>query len=534
MQRPGGWRGSAALTLALVLVAAATVVLLDRFARHEFTVHLRGQAARALALAATAATPYEWRFRTADDLVAGQPFDARSFDFVDGGLSVQARDRPFEIGVPLPRPLDVRTFPHLHIVFDAGFDGELRISLREKLHAPVLTGAPIAFGRGTNDTLADLQGLAWAAEQKADAVGPPHTAAVLRLQFFPRTAGTLLLRSAALQRLPDYHPLDLRGTPRIIEAGEHGGNPLDVYRIPFAPQTQEAQLANLAAGRASTAPPLILLPERGRVEQQIALRNAVFAALPNAILIPEGQFDQTFAAARSLANAGLSAPRKSTQWQIVALFAAVLLVARIRSPRNPRWRALLEIVLTLAAPTWLILGGNYDGNLHTPQTVLIGLSLIYAVSLSLPRVWHWNGNAEAWLLSGLVVGLALAIGLSLQGSASHLAAAPGMRQILRYIGWALLQQYLICAVCTERWNVITGDALPAAYLGALCFALLHTPNAALMVATFIGGLCWCTIYLRHRALLPLAVSHASSALLLSSLLPTDILHSAEVSARFFQ
>ena len=56
MQRPGGWRGSAALTLALVLVAAATVVLLDRFARHEFTVHLRGQAARALALAATAAT----------------------------------------------------------------------------------------------------------------------------------------------------------------------------------------------------------------------------------------------------------------------------------------------------------------------------------------------------------------------------------------------------------------------------------------------------------------------------------------------
>jgi membrane protease YdiL (CAAX protease family) len=55
-----------------------------------------------------------------------------------------------------------------------------------------------------------------------------------------------------------------------------------------------------------------------------------------------------------------------------------------------------------------------------------------------------------------------------------------------------------------------------------------------MVATFVGGLCWCGIYLRYRALLPLAVSHAVSALLLSALLPTDILHSAEVSVRFFQ
>jgi membrane protease YdiL (CAAX protease family) len=55
-----------------------------------------------------------------------------------------------------------------------------------------------------------------------------------------------------------------------------------------------------------------------------------------------------------------------------------------------------------------------------------------------------------------------------------------------------------------------------------------------MVATFVGGLCWCAIYLRYRALLPLAVSHAASALLLGMLLPVDIVRSAEVSARFFQ
>jgi len=35
-------------------------------------------------------------------------------------------------------------------------------------------------------------------------------------------------------------------------------------------------------------------------------------------------------------------------------------------------------------------------------------------------------------------------------------------------------------------------------------------------------------------LLPLGVSHAASALVLSTLLPVEILHSAEVSVRFFQ
>ena len=70
--------------------------------------------------------------------------------------------------------------------------------------------------------------------------------------------------------------------------------------------------------------------------------------------------------------------------------------------------------------------------------------------------------------------------------------------------------------------------------GALTFALMHTPNASLMLATFAGGLWWCALFLRERALLPIAVSHAASALVLIALLPQDWLYSAEVSARFFQ
>ena len=197
-------------------------------------------------------------------------------------------------------------------------------------------------------------------------------------------------------------------------------------------------------------------------------------------------------------------------------------------------RALLEIALTLAAPMWLVVSGRIDGNaLHSPQTVLIGLSLIYAISLTLHPSWGLNGSAPAWLAAVSVVMFAIVVGIAAHVSDSHTAGLPVPSRFTLYLGWALLQQFLICAICTERWRLVTGSAPAAIYLGALCFALLHTPNATLMLATFAGGLAWCAIWLRYRTLLPIAFSHAASALALSALLPADVLHSAEVSVRFF-
>jgi hypothetical protein len=533
--RVGGWRhGAAVAVFACCILVGAW--LLDLFARREFTVHLRNQAAYALELAAAAETPYRWRFRSRDDLLAGHPFDADDYAFADGALRVEAGSRPFEVGLPLARPLALLNFPLFHIELEAERSGELRLAVREKLRGPELLSAPLAFAPGAAAVDLDLQALAWTRGGSSDAVPAPRKAATLRLRLALSAPGRIVLRSAALQRAAGYVPLDLGRTPPIVaaDAASDAAGPF-VFRLPFEPEREQAGIARIVARRDGTAAPaLILLPQHGRVEQQIALRNAVFAALPNAILIPEAQYEETFERARAKLSAGNGPMPLSTQWNLVAAFALILVIARMRSPRNPRLRALLVIVLTLAVPTWLIVCGNYDGTLHTPQSVMIGLCLIYAISLSQPRVWHWNGTARTWCYAGLVATLALAIGLALHGDPGRLTAAPGLRQIARYIVWALLQQYLVCAVCTERWKVITGSVLASTYLGALGFALLHTPNAALMLATFVGGLCWCAIYLRERALLPLAVSHAASALLLSALLPQDILHSAEVSVRFFQ
>jgi len=193
----------------------------------------------------------------------------------------------------------------------------------------------------------------------------------------------------------------------------------------------------------------------------------------------------------------------------------------------------VEIALVFAVPVWLIVGGHFSGRVDLVQGLLIAASAIYAISLGLPRTWLWIGSARSWIFAAAVVALAISIGFALHRSGEPLRTIDSGHTV-RYLGWALIQQYLICAIVLPRWQTLTGSALAAIYLSALCFSLLHTPNSTLMLATFAGGLCWCALYLRERALFPLAFSHAASALLLIALLPADILLSAEVSARFFQ
>jgi len=527
------WR-SGLPALAFLALIAVTVVGLDLFAHRAFNAHLREQAARSLALASTGGTPYQWRFAGPEDLIAGHPFGSEDFAFNDGALRWRA-DGPVEVGIVLARTLSLSTFPRLHLDATADSAGELRIVVREKLAEQEFVSAPVAFSAGHYDGVLDIGGLAWFIDGAKQATAPPREAAMLRVRFVLAHSGEITLRSAAMRRAPGYSPLELGAQPMIVEPGHAPpAGAIGVFRLPFDSILQQVDIAAIAAGAGASGQPLILLPQRGRVEQQMALRNAVYAALPAAILVPESAFAETFADARALVASGFGeAPARST-WAPVAVLALLLLIAKFRSPRDPRRRALFELALTMAAPLWLILGDHFDGTLHASDYALIGLTVAYAISLSLPRVWHWDGDLRAWGYAALVVALALAIGLILHGSGVQATPTPGLRQVLRYFGWALLQQYLVCAIYAERWNIVTGNRYLAAWLGALGFSLMHAPNAALMLATFAGGLCWCAIYLRYRALLPLALSHTACALSLVVLLPADIMRSAEVSVRFFQ
>ncbi len=519
-----------------IIVLAVTAWLLVQLAERQFTAHLRDQAAHALALSATGDTPYRWRLQGADDIVAGSVFGADDSRFSDSELVVRSSGSPFEVGLPLTRPVDLRRFPHLQIAIAADSvasnpGAKLQVVVREKLDAPELVTASTSLQSGARALAIDLAAPGWTSQ--AHVVAAPVVAAMLRLRVALPAGQQLRLRTISLDRIQDAQPVDLARVPRVVDPHAGTGDSTLIFRLPFRQPLQKVDIDALSASVDSRAPLLILLSQRGRVEQQIALRDAVFAALPGAILIPENAVDATFAQARAQATAVDTAPPEFLRWLALIAYALLLGLARVRPPRAPRLRAMAEIALVLAAPLWLIVAGQFDGSPDAPQKILIGLSLIYAVSLYVPRSWRWNGSARAWLLAAAIVVLAASLGFFLHRPGEALRAI-GSGHVARYLAWALLQQYLICAVCAERWRIVSGNVAVAAYLGALGFALMHAPNAALMVATMFGGLCWCSLYLRERALLPLALSHAASALLLLALLPADILASAEVSARFFQ
>jgi hypothetical protein len=190
----------------------------------------------------------------------------------------------------------------------------------------------------------------------------------------------------------------------------------------------------------------------------------------------------------------------------------------------------VDALLVIAGPLWLIVGLGLSTRPAAPGLAMFLLGVAYAVLLAvrrrLPR-WHWLG---AWRTAGWPL-LALPVTIAIIAVAGHAPVWPTAGRALLYVGWAFLQQWLILAMVAA----LLARALPrplAVLLAALAFALLHTPNGLLMQLCFVAELGWAWWYLHHRALLPVALAHALSALLLQACLTGGILRSLEVSARF--
>ena len=88
------------------------------------------------------------------------------------------------------------------------------------------------------------------------------------------------------------------------------------------------------------------------------------------------------------------------------------------------------------------------------------------------------------------------------------------------------------APIAPRMRLLLPDTRAAALACGLLFALMHAPNFALMLFTLAGGSIWAWLGQRHRALLPLAASHAVLGVWLMHVAPSWLLRSAEVGGRF--
>ncbi|MEO8803001.1 MAG: CPBP family glutamic-type intramembrane protease [Rudaea sp.] len=521
--------------MALKAVAGAVLIvasawLLNRFAQYQVTHWLSEHSGHALVMAATGDTPYRWNLRRPADIVAGRVFGAKDFSFSDDTLNIRSNGEPFEVGMPLLQAVDLQRFPRLRIDAECDVPISVGVVVRQRLDSPQSDSAMTLVMPGRHTSAIDLSDLRWTGNLTPGAA--PQRAAMLRLRVELPRGHWLHLHMVALERIAGFQRLALADVPHIVDSElQANADSIAVYRVPEDPGAPALR----AMGNRSDvhAAILLLLPQSGRVEQQLQLRDYILDAVPAAIPIPQGAFSATFTLARAQNQTEHSLLSVwPLRWIALGLYVLLLIATRLRPPSQLRARAFLEVALALIGPLWLIAGDNFTGSGDIWQHLLIGVSIVYAISLYRPRTWRWNGSVKAWLLAAAVVVAAACMAMAMHHSGDGLRAIDA-GHVVRYLAWAVIQQYLICAICTERWRIASGNAGVAVYLGALGFALLHTPNATLMLATFCGGLCWCALYLRERALLPLAASHAASALLLITLLPPDILRSAEVSARFF-
>ncbi|QWT20994.1 hypothetical protein KPL74_03035 [Bacillus sp. NP157] len=478
-----------AWALASALLALAAFFVLPQLAATVVRGALEAGGASDRAAYARGDSPWSWRFRRADDVVAGKAFGPASLKPADGGLALTGHG---EVGLPLSRQADLRQLDQLHV--DAASPAaRYALSVR-----PTLT-SPLVRADLPGDVLPptiSLDELAWH-DAAGHPVAAPGRAAMLRLGFDLPDGATLLLRGAGLARTGATLPVSGVAIP-----GGLTGEALLQWRDRQRSRNPLVTLGNAAA-------PEAVPPWRGW------LAPAVYATL-----LAGGVF---------LRRRTTSAPAAVPAAVIAADSAPAQAPSHAPNPATPATN-LAHAALTLLGPLWFIAGLGLTARPTASGIAMFAGGVAYGVFLTWIRAlphWHWRGG---WRMAGWPL-LAIPVALALAVVAGHAPAWPPVGRALLYVGWALFQQWLMLAVV----GGLLARALPrplAVLLIALAFALLHTPNGLLMQLCFVAELGWAWWYLHHRSLLPVALAHAACAVILQACLAGDVLRSLEVSARY--
>jgi hypothetical protein len=477
--RSGGFRWTA---LATVLLGLALLVALPYFAAAVVRAAIASASATDRATYAAGGSPWSWRFRGPDDVIAGRAFGSGTLDGSPAGLVLRATDgTTMEIGLPLSRPVDLTRLDRLEWHAHASATGIYGLAVRETLAGPM---AQASLGELRPDSLSrpiPLQQLTWT-DGMGHPVRPPLRAAMLRLRATLPARATVVLEDATLR-----------------------------------------------AGSGAIVPLSVPLPSGLPAEGLLAWRDSQRAADP---LITFGT-----------ASPAHVVPMWMT-WLPVLVYLAILTAsaflrrsgpARLKATEPGNVRPALkndvaDATLVLIGPLWFIAGLGLAPDPEPQGIAMFAAGVAYALVLASRRAlpgWHWLGTVRdaGWPLLAIPAALALVL------VAGHALRWPPMGRIALYLGWALFQQWLLLAVV----GALLARALPtpwAVLVTALAFALLHTPNGLLMQLCFAAELGWAWWYFHRRALLPVAVAHAASAVLLQAGLAGGLLRSLEVSARF--
>jgi membrane protease YdiL (CAAX protease family) len=114
----------------------------------------------------------------------------------------------------------------------------------------------------------------------------------------------------------------------------------------------------------------------------------------------------------------------------------------------------------------------------------------------------------------------------------HIAYDQAFFALAAYIPWGIFQQYLLNGYFLRRFEQ-TFSKGTAAWLAAILFAVVHTPNWFLMAVGLVGGWCATLVYRRHRNLYFLGIAHATIGFLLYVTAPDRISHHLDIGPGLF-
>ncbi len=205
-----------------------------------------------------------------------------------------------------------------------------------------------------------------------------------------------------------------------------------------------------------------------------------------------------------------------TGLEILSVVSSVLLTAWVLTPLQlqPRW---LE-ALPGACALLLIL---HSHRLHGETLAQLGFT-----------TKHF-GRAVKLLLGPMLLVTTLLMGIGSVTGSLHFGQRFWL-SLLLLPWWGLTQQYILQGFIYRRLKLMVGAEKNALtiFLAALLFALVHAPNAPLMLLTLIGGLVWTWVYSRAPNLLALGLSHALMSAIAMSSLPAWFLQSMSIGYKY--
>lgn len=487
-----------------LLVAVVACIALAWMAARMTAAQLLDQAQQQLASVEAGQPLWRWALHTPRDLIAGHAFGHATVAQDDGALLVTSQDgSPFELGLPIAWASDLRHWPLLQLQLQSNAAGTFGVVWQGGQTPACLALAAHVLTPDVRTLRIDLRSLDWKSAGQGNCA-VPGIAQMLRLRIqLPRDA-SLRIASAEL--------LTTEPMPHQREAS------IDL------PKNAAAKDVVQIAGYARDWPmPLFHLPDGISAETMLALRDQLRIRWPAALIVPAGAMPQP-------------QPGKSTHpeamWLVCVIYLLILawLALRpVRGPLNP-W---IEIAGCLLGPLWLVAGLHWGLRPTLPGVAALGGGLAYALIIErrhLSRLWRWPATRSDWLWPLAMLPVAVLLILFY----GHPLRPLLLSHVVAYFAWAWLQQWLMLVVLLRRFEQILKRPDWAILPVALVFALLHTPNGMLMQLCFVGELWWAWCFLRSRSVLPIALAHATCALLVESgLAGGPLLRSLEVSARFF-